>query len=118
MRRSHVTALIAGLASLLLVGVAAAVEAQDPPADAEIVEETTTTEDDDATDDAAEAPEVEDDDEGGGPHPENHGKHVSEAAAKCPPGSEHGPCVSAVARSNVGKGDKGDRGQKGEGRPG
>jgi len=106
MRRSRLAALIAGLASLLLVGVAAAVEAQDPPPEAE-------------------APAVEDDgDEAAGPHPENHGKHVSEAAATCPPGSEHGPCVSAVARSNVGQGDKGDtgnkgdRGQKGEGRPG
>lgn len=35
--------------------------------------------------------------------PANHGAAVSEAARTCPPGPEHGACVSAVARSDAGK---------------
>jgi hypothetical protein len=72
-----------------------------------------TTTDDTTTDDTLpedDGPEDEGDadaPESGG-RPENHGAAVSEAAHTCPPGPEHGPCVSEVARNKAGEPDDGE----------
>jgi hypothetical protein len=113
-------------ASLLFVGVSAALEGEDPPspegsttttlvdgcttADAAPCEPNATTEVDepdssDLADD--ETPDSEPSDEAdepdAGERPDNHGAAVSEAAHTCPPGPEHGACVREVARSDAGK---------------
>ena len=118
--RRHLVATAASIILTLLlgIGIAVAVEGgpKDDPASTESTEssgasasasdtessgavestesESTESEADDA--DAAKAAGTQE-------HPENHGKYVSQAARDCPPGPEHGPCVSAVARSDAGK---------------
>jgi hypothetical protein len=112
---------VVGLASLTWVGVSAATEDDDPVLsdNVEVVTETTETTQPTATSDTTdttEAPEttvatedgtddLEADDAPPAEHPENHGKHVSEAAHTCPPGPGHGACVREVAQSDVGKSD-------------
>jgi hypothetical protein len=141
-----IAAAIVGLASLSLVGVALANEAEGPDladqvevaaascdtttttvdttVDESTVDESTVDESDcdeadavEEADDEAVEVEVEDEDETDetavaeaeadaveGDHPLNHGFYVSEATKTCPEsGRERGQCISAVAKSDLGK---------------
>lgn len=102
------------VAFLFTGGVALAYTASDPTPSTG--SETTKSHSDDADDSESASDEIETDDESEAPesdapgdesasseHPDNHGGAVSQAAHDCPPGPEHGPCVSAVAHSDAGK---------------
>ena len=108
--------LLAAAASIILslvlgVGIAVAVDggpkhaSQAPAASSDESTGSESVESDETESDATESEgtESESADNTAGEHPENHGKYVSEAAQSCPPGPEHGACVSAVAHSDQGK---------------
>ena len=122
--KRHVLATLASIfATLLLgIGIAVAVEGDGgstPPASDSVSSSHSSADDessesDDTETEAADESTASDTDSAAhdstthtaGEHPENHGKYVSQAAHDCPTGSEHGPCVSAVAKSDVGKPQK------------
>ncbi len=134
--RKHVVAAVLTSGVLSVGGVAFAFDTAGPTTTAESSDSSTVVSDGSTVSEAPEAPDTESSDESEatndertdntlsddessdddsseeGTHPDNHGAAVSEAAHSCPPGPEHGKCVSAVAHEGK---DSTDGGTDGEG---
>ena len=119
--KRHVLATLASIFVTLLLGIGIAVAVEGGGGSTPSASDSASSSHSSSDDESSESDDTESEDastasdaasaqdtttEGAGEHPENHGKYVSQAAHDCPTGSDHGPCVSAVAKSDAGKPQK------------